>query len=204
MKIWHLLGARILGVLLVGLASCPAVIAQNPAPASAAQIPSLRDGAHDFDFELGHWKAHLRYLKSRLTGSNEWEDFDGTVVTTPFMDGKGNLTEMDVTSPTTHRRIQGIAVRLYDPPSRQWSIYGADPTSGHFDPPQIGHFDGNRGEFYATDLYKGRAVLIRFEWQKLGPDKTHFEQAFSVDGGKTWEVNWIYDGTRMMTGASSH
>jgi hypothetical protein len=91
---------------------------------------------------------------------------------------------------------------LYDPTSRQWSIYGANPTSARFDPPQIGQFDGNRGLFYATDLYHNRAVLIRFEWQKLGPDKTHFEQAFSVDGGKTWEVNWIYDGTRLAEAAA--
>lgn len=177
----------------------PVAIAQNQPPAPL--IPALHDGQHDFDFELGHWHAHLRYLRSRLTGSNEWDEFDGTVVTTPFMDGKGNLTEMNVDSAMSHRHLQNIAVRLYNPTSRQWSIYGADDKSGTFDPPQIGHFDGNRGEFYATDLYKGRAVLIRFEWQKLGPDKTHFEQAFSTDGGKTWEVNWIYDGTRM-TGPS--
>lgn len=199
MKLRRHTSSYLLGAIILW----PAAIAQNPVPPNTAQIPALHDGAHDFDFELGHWKAHLRYLKSRLTGSNEWDDFDGTVVTTPFMDGRGNLTEMNVESTTSHRRLQNIAVRLYNVASRQWSIYGTDATSGVFDPPQIGHFDGNRGEFYATDTYKGRAVIIRFLWQKLGPDKTHFEQAFSVDGGRTWEVNWIYDGTRM-TDAASH
>ena len=192
----------LLAAILCGIMQQPAAIAQNATPPASPPAAPLHDGQHDFDFELGHWHAHLRYLKSRLTGSNEWEDFDGTVVTTPFMDDKGNLSEMNVVGATSHRRIQIIAVRLYNPTTRQWSIFGADDKTAVFDPAQIGHFEGNRGEFYASDLYHGRQVYIRFVWQKLGPDKTHFEQAFSTDGGKTWEVNWIYDGTRM-TGATS-
>lgn len=167
------------------------------AQTNAAKPPAtLHDGSHDFDFELGTWKAHLRYLKHRLAGSNEWDVLDGTVITKPFMDDKGNITEMDVLSPTTHRHIQNIAVRLYNTTSHQWSIYGAGPDDGVFDPPQIGQFEGNHGEFYATDKYQGRAVFIRFVWQNIDSTHTHFEQAFSVDGGKTWEVNWIYDGAR--------
>ena len=157
------------------------------------QAAAPHDGQHDFDFEIGKWKAHLRYLRHRLSRSNDWEDFDGTVVTTPFMDGKGNLTEMNVDGATSHRHIQNIAVRLYNTTSHQWSIYGADDKSGVFDPPQIGQFDGNRGEFYASDLYQGRQVYIRFVWQNLGPTRTHFEQAFSPDAGKTWETNWVQD-----------
>ena len=197
----------LLGGILVWLMQQSAAVAQNDTPhpdsgsSASRQTASPHDGQHDFDFELGKWKAHLRYLRHRLSGSNDWEDFDGTVVTTPFMDGKGNLTEMNVESPTSHRRIQNIAVRVYNITSHQWSIYGTDDKSGVFDPPQIGQFDGNRGEFYASDIYQGRQVYIRFVWQNLGPTRTHFEQAFSADGGKTWEVNWIYDGTRM-TGPS--
>lgn len=166
--------------------------------ARAGEAPvATHDGQHDFDFEIGTWHAHVRRLAHRLSGSNDWDEFDGTVVTTPFMQGRGNLTEMDVTSNTSHTRIQAIAVRLYNPGSRQWSIYGASARTGVFDPPQIGQFDGRRGEFYATDLYEGRAVYIRLVWQNLSPAATHLEQAFSQDGGRTWEVNWIYDGTRM-------
>jgi hypothetical protein len=91
---------------------------------------------------------------------------------------------------------------LYNPTSKQWSIYGASSKTGVFDPPQIGQFDGNRGEFYASDLYEGRAIYIRYVWQNVNPTTTHFEQAFSADGGKTWEVNWIYDGTRLPGTAS--
>jgi hypothetical protein len=162
----------------------------------------LHDGQHDFDFEIGKWKAHVRRLGHRLSGSNDWEEFDGTVVTTPFMEGRGNLSEMNVEGATTHTRIQIIAVRLYNPTSRQWSIYGASAKTGVFDPPQIGQFDGSRGEFYASDLFAGRAIYIRYVWQNVSPTTTHFEQAFSGDGGKTWEVNWIYDGTRLTEAAS--
>lgn len=175
--------------------------AAQPAAANvntdSRQNAASPDGQHDFDFEIGRWKAHVSRLPHRLSGSKDWDEYDGTVVTTPFMEGKGNLSEMNVDSATSHDHIQIIAVRLYNPTSRQWSIYGASAKTGIFDPPQIGQFDGNRGEFYATDMYQGRAIYIRYVWQKLSPTATHFEQAFSADGGKTWEVNWIYDGTRM-------
>jgi len=165
-------------------------------PSASAQPAAPHDGRHDFDFEIGTWKAHVRKLVHRLAGSKEWEDYDGTVVTTPFMDGKGNLSEMNVDGATSHAHIQIIAVRLYNPSSRQWGIYGASAEVGVFDPPQVGQFDGNRGEFYATDTYQGRVIFIRYFWQSVDPTHTHFEQAFSTDGGKTWEVNWIYDGSR--------
>src|SRR5215469_6534995 len=166
------------------------------------QSAASHDGQHDFDFEIGKWKAHVKRLNHRLVGSKEWEEYDGTVVTTPFMEGKGNLSEMNVDSATSHTHIQIIAVRLYNPASAQWSIYGASSKTGVFDPPQIGQFDGNHGEFYASDLFQGRAIYIRYVWQNVNPTTTHFEQAFSADGGKTWEVNWIYDGTRLPGTAS--
>ena len=195
---------RISRCLLIAAMCClvePSIAsAQQPATATSNDSPrfaTLHDGQHDFDFEFGKWKAHVKRLDKRLSGSKDWDEYDGTVVTKPFMDGKGNLSEMNVDSPTSHTHIQIIAVRLYNPKSRQWSIYGASSETGVFDPPQIGQFDGDHGEFYASDLYQGRAILIRYFWQKVSPTATHFEQAFSADGGKTWEVNWIYDGTRL-------
>jgi hypothetical protein len=113
------------------------------------------------------------------------------------MEGKGNLSEMNLDGATSHTHIRIIAVRLVNPSSRQRSIYGASAKSGVFDPPQVGRFDGNRGEFHASDTFHGRAIYIRYFWQKVTPTSTHFEQAFSSDGGETWEVNWIYDGSRL-------
>jgi hypothetical protein len=155
-----------------------------------------RDGQRDFDFEIGKWKAHVKKLLHQLSGSKDWEEFDGTVVTTQFMEGRGNLSEMNIDGTTSHAHIQIIAVRLYNPTSREWSIYGASAKTGVFDPPEIGQFDGRRGEFYASDMFQGRAIYVRYVWENLSRTATHFEQAFSPDGGKTWEINWIYDGTR--------
>jgi hypothetical protein len=171
-----------------------------------ASTPNIResgnaaahDGRHDFDFEVGTWKAHVRKLLHPLTGSREWDDLDGIVVTRslPMLEG-WNESEMKVDSPTTHTHIEILAVRLYNPASQQWSIYGSSIKTGIFDPPQIGQFNHKRGEFYAQDTIQGRTVYIRYVWQDLSPASTHFEQAFSADGGKTWETNWIYDGTRV-------
>ena len=184
--------------LPIGAAQLDATSVKGDSPQTAA----AHDGQHDFDFEIGKWKAHVKRLNHRLVGSKDWEEYDGTVVTTPFMEGKGNLSEMNVDSATSHTHIQIIAVRLYNPTSRQWSIYGASSKTGVFDPPQIGQFEGNHGEFYASDMYEGRAIYIRYVWQNVNPTTTHFEQAFSADGGKTWEVNWIYDGIRLPGTAS--
>jgi hypothetical protein len=140
----------------------------------------------------------VRTMVHRLTGLNDWEELDGTVVTRslPMLEG-WNESEMRVDSSTTHRRIEILAVRVYNPVSRQWSIYGSSVKTGVFDPPQVGQFNNGRGEFYGQDTWEGRAVTVRFVWDAVSHDKTHFEQAFSQDGGKTWEVNWIYDGTRV-------
>ena len=180
-----------LGVLVCGLFLC------LPALADPAAKPG-HDGRHDFDFEIGHWKAHVKTLVHRLSHSTDWDELSGTVVTRalPMLEG-WNESEMRVDSPTTHKHIELLAVRLYNPTTRQWAIYGSSIKTGTFDPPMIGEFQNGRGELYSQDTWEGRAVYVRFIWQSLDPDRTHFEQAFSDDGGKTWETNWIYDGQRM-------
>ena len=183
---------------LLWLAFPAMMIAQSSTPnIRESGNAAAHDGRHDFDFEVGTWKAHVRKLLHPLTGSHEWDELDGTVVTRslPMLEG-WNESEMKVDSPTTHTHIEILAVRLYNPASQQWSIYGSSIKTGIFDPPQIGQFNNKRGEFYAQDAFQGRAVYIRYAWQDVSQASTHFEQAFSADGGKTWETNWIYDGTR--------
>ena len=184
-----------LPALLLCLGAAPWAAAQTP-PVPPLQ-PVLPDGRHDFDFEVGTWKAHVKTLLHRLSNANDWEELDGSVVTRtlPVLEG-WNESEMRVDSPTTHRRIEILAVRCYNPASRQWSIYGSSVKTGVFDPPVVGQFTNGHGEFYGADNWEGRAVIVRYMWQAVSHDKTHFEQAFSQDGGKTWEVNWICDLTR--------
>jgi hypothetical protein len=60
----------------------------------------------------------------------------------------------------------------------------------------IGEFRNGRGEFYGQDWLNGRAILVRFVISDVTPTSARFEQSFSDDGGRTWEVNWIAIDTR--------
>jgi hypothetical protein len=165
--------------------------------ATAEQAPAdqERDGQHDFDGLLGSWKFHLKKLTNPLTGSTTWVEFEGTGVCFKIWDGRANMDTVELDSPGVH--IEGLTVRLYDPKSHQWRLYWANSRIGIMDPPQVGQFKNGRGEFFAQDTINGKTILIRFAWTNLNTDMPHFEQAFSNDGGKTWEVNWITDQTRV-------
>jgi hypothetical protein len=157
-----------------------------------------RDGQHDFDFLIGSWKIHLKRRLHPLSGSNEWVEFDGTVVCRAIWNGLAEVEEFNVDSPEKNIFIQGLAVRLYNPRTHQWSIYWSNRKNAAFDPgAQIGQFDGGRGEFYGQDTLDGRAIYVRFIWSNVTSSAPHFEQSFSADGGKTWEVNWITEQARI-------
>jgi hypothetical protein len=163
---------------------------------SAQTAPAMRDGQHDFDFEVGSFKIHLKRLVHPLTGSTTWVEFDGTSVTRKVWDGRAQLEEFETDSPSAGH-IEGLTLRLYNPQTHQWSLYWANSKGGPLDPPQIGEFKNGRGEFYAQDMLNGKSILVRFIWSDTTTAKPHFEQSFSDDGGKTWEVNWITDQTRV-------
>ena len=181
----------LLGVLLV--AWCSGMPAQtNSSPTTTGP----RDGQHDFDFEVGSWKIHLKRLEHPLAGSSTWIDFDGTSVTRKVWDGRADLEEFEVASPTGH--VEGLTLRLYNPQTHQWSLYWANSKNGTMGgPPNVGEFKNGRGEFLCQDTFNGRMILIRYVWSDITPTSAHFEQSFSDDGGKTWEVNWITDQTRV-------
>ncbi|HET7925685.1 MAG TPA: hypothetical protein VFL30_12350 [Rhodanobacteraceae bacterium] len=152
------------------------------------------DGSHDFDFEIGRWKTSVRRLANPLTGSTNWVAYQGTTVVRPIWGGRANLVELEMDGPKGHFR--GLNLRLYDPVSRQWSLTFANAAAGVLNTPAIGAFKEGRGEFYDQELLDGRAILVRFVISNITNDACHFEQAFSADGGKTWETNWIADDTR--------
>jgi hypothetical protein len=155
------------------------------------------DGQHDFDFLLGSWKIHLKRLLHPLSGSDEWVEYDGTVVCRKVWDGRAELEEFNVDNPGKHLHIEGLALRLYNPQSHQWSIYWATPQLGAIGgPPVVGEFSGGRGEFYNQDSFNGREIYTRYVWTDTTTKTPHFEQQYSDDGGKTWETNWITEQTR--------
>jgi hypothetical protein len=167
--------------------------AQTTVPPATAE----RDGQHDFDFEFGKWKVQNRRLVKPLTGSNEWVEFEGKLVARPLWDGRAVMDEYEAESPTGH--LDGMTIRTYNQKSGEWSIYWTTTKLGAFAlPATVGKFDASgRGEFYDHEQINGRMVFVRFLWVKQNPDLPRWEQAFSVDGGKTWETNWIMTYTRV-------
>ncbi len=167
----------------------------SPQSANEKAAVSQRDGQHDFDFEIGSWKTHVRRLLHPLSGSSSWAEYDGTSVVRKVLDGSGNLVELNVEGPAG--RIEGVSLRLYNPQSRQWSLNYANRNSGTLSTPTIGEFRNGRGKFYDQETLNGRAILVRFIISGITSNSCHFEQSFSSDGGKTWEVNWIATDTRI-------
>jgi hypothetical protein len=158
-------------------------------------VAGERDGQHDFDFEIGTWRTHLWRLIDPLTGSTKWAEYEGTSVVRKIWNGRANLVELEVDGPAGH--IEGLNLRLYDPQSHHWSLNFASSRSGALSPPTIGKFKNGRGEFFSQETLNGRAILVRFIISDITPDSCRFEQAFSEDGGKTWEANWIAIDTRV-------
>ena len=154
-----------------------------------------RDGQHDFDFEIGNWKTHLSRLLQPLAGSTIWTEYEGTTVVRKVWDGRANLVEFEADGPAGH--IEALSLRLYNPRSRQWSLNFANSKSGALSQPTIGEFKNGRGEFFDQESFNGRAILVRFVISDITANSCRFEQAFSEDGGKIWEVNWIATDTRV-------
>ena len=154
-----------------------------------------RDGQHDFDFEIGTWTTHLSRLLDPLTGSTTWVEYEGTTVVRKVWNGGANLLELKVEGPAGH--IEGLSLRLYNPQSRQWSLNFANSNGGGLSQPTIGDFKNGRGVFFDQETLNERAILVRFVISDIKPNSCHFEQAFSNDGGKSWELNWIATDTRV-------
>ena len=159
-----------------------------PFRAQTSDNPALlpqRDGSHDFDFLIGDWKAHVRRLPDRISNHHK------------LLDSNANFEQFEVTSTDKKLHIKAQTLRLYNPATRQWSIYLVDLDSGTLDtPPVVGGFTDKRGEFFHQETLKGRTILVRYVWLDLSPQSARMEQSYSSDGGKTWEVNWICELSR--------
>lgn len=163
---------------------------------AAAQPSSIRDGQKDFDWEIGTWATSVRVLRNPLSRKPpEWAEYQGTSVVKPLMDGRWNLVELSVAG--TSGKIEGGSLRLYNPKSGQWSLNYASLGNGLLTAPVYGGFDGRGvGRFYGSDTLDGRAILVRFVITPKAGNKAEFEQAYSADGGVTWETNWFATDTR--------
>jgi hypothetical protein len=152
-----------------------------------------KTGVRDFDFLMGRWRIRNRRLRGRLAGSDEWDEFESRAAARPLPAGFGNE---DVYCTDFDGGFVGMSFRFYDPGTNRWSIYWADSRRpGLLDAPVLGSFDGGIGVFEGEDTLDGRAILVRFTWSGTTTATPRWEQAFSDDGGQTWETNWVMDFT---------
>jgi hypothetical protein len=194
MKRFRVVFTIVFAVAMLGLGV--SAYASQDTPKSTQGVANL-SGLHNFDFLVGNWQVHHRKLKGRLTNSHTWDEFDGTLSMHKLMDGYANVDDNVFNTPEGSYR--GVGLRSYDPKTAQWAIWWLDGRSpfGDLDPPVKGRFVHGVGTFYSNDTLRGKPVRVRFVWSKITPTTARWEQAFSADGEKTWEINWTMDFTRV-------
>jgi len=189
------------GLLILGLGVASAAFAANEPNQTMTKdqsmLPLLATAPHDFDFLIGHWRVHHRRLKQRLADNHEWEEFAGESLTQKTMGGFGTIDDNILELPSGTYRAAGL--RGYDPKTGKWSIWWLDGRTPEapLETPVRGGFKDGVGTFDAEDIQNGKQVIVRFTWSRITPTTCHWEQAFSPDGGKTWEMNWEMDFERI-------
>jgi NIPSNAP len=175
----------------------PTLLSLEPTPRSrlGEGIHAARATKHDFDFLHGSWNVHNRYLKERLKHSTDWIEFNARSDVDPLLNGLGQLARYSAVRGGSP--VEGVTLRLFNPATEEWSLHWADTVrAGVLLPPMVGRFKGNVGEFFGDETVDGKRVLCRFHWTLTPEGFPRWEQAFSDDGGKTWEINWIMTFTR--------
>jgi len=162
---------------------------------SAAQPSTpMRDGQHDFDFNIGVWKTHIKRVLDPLSGSTKSIELNGTVTVRKVWDGRAQLEEIETEGPNGH--WEGLTLFLYNPQARQWSQSFVNSKVGVLSTPLIGAFKDGRGELFAVDTFNDRSILVRAVWSDITPNSHHFEESYSDDRGKTWAPAFIATLTR--------
>jgi threonine/homoserine/homoserine lactone efflux protein len=202
-------GLLMAGAVLTLLLGWKPAHAQAAAPTSAPQPAAQADPSHDFDFLVGDWHIVNRKRLVLLKGEDRWETFEATSHARLLPGGIGN--QDDFSAPAWRPGYVGATIRLYNPQSRRWSLYwvsnrdgGVDPVSGLLQPPVVGGFQGDTGVFEGDDRYDGRPIRVRYTWHRVDADHAAWEQAFSPDGGRSWETNWTMALTRQRHAQACH
>jgi len=188
---------KLLNGIGITILAASAAVCAFPLGASSepAQPPNeARDGQHDFDFNFGTWKTHIKRILDPLSGATKSIELNGTVTVRRVWDGRAQLEEIEADGPNGH--WEGMTLFLYNPQARQWSQSFVNSKSGVLTAPLLGAFKDGRGELFATDTFNDRSVLVRTVWSDIKPNSHHFEQSYSDDGGKTWAPAFVATLTR--------
>ena len=189
-QIGPLLARRDLLAAMAAAGGAAALGGPGRAATRALADPTLAAHARDWEWLNGTWNVWHHRLRERLAGSNQWDDFAGKSAEWQTMGGFGTIDDNALELPAGLYRAVGI--RAFDPATRSWSIWWLDGRNqARLDPPVRGRFDGDSGTFVGADSFNGRPIMVRFRWTGIHGPRPRWEQAFSADGGATWEVNWV-------------
>ncbi|HEV7386773.1 MAG TPA: hypothetical protein VGN89_17950, partial [Phenylobacterium sp.] len=178
-------GAALLATA-AAFAAAPSAFAADPAPIPAA---ITRDGSHDFDFDFGVWRTEITRRLHPLTSSTETVKLTGTVTIRKVWGGKASIEEIEADGPKGH--WEGMSLFLYNPAAHQWSQTFIGSAAGVFAPGFVGSFHDGKGELFQQDTLDGRSILVRATWSDFTPTSHRYEEDYSGDGGKTWEVSFM-------------
>ena len=156
---------------------------------------AARSTQKDFDFFIGKWRIKNKKLRSRLSGCEDWIEFEATQTNYKALLGLANMDHFYAT--LNGKPFEGMTIRLFDPKTRLWSIYWSDSNTGQLDEPVVGSFEKNIGHFYTKDNFQGKDIIMLFQWDKTDKDNPVWSQAYSTDNGLTWEWNWYMYMSRM-------
>ncbi len=183
--------------IAIGFLALSAAVWAHPSSALSAPVQpptGVRDGQHDFDFNFGTWKTHIKRVLDPLSGSSQSIELNGTVTVRKVWGGRAQLEEIEADGPNGH--WEGLTLFLYNPEAHQWSQSFVNRQSGVLNTPTIGAFKDGRGELFASDTFKGRSILVRGVWSDIKPDSHRYEESYSADGGSSWAPAFIATLTR--------
>jgi hypothetical protein len=161
---------------------------------TASAADAAPDGQHDFDFDIGVWRTHIRRTLDPLSGGTHSIELDGTVTVRKVWDGRAELEEIETDGPNGH--WEGMTLFIYNPSARQWSQNFVNSKVGQLTTPLVGSFSNGRGELFGQDTIDGRSILVRAVWSDIKPDSHQYEESYSTDGGKTWARAFVASLTR--------
>ena len=191
---------KLLKPIAISILAASAAILAAPVNAlgeAEQTAPVFRDGQHDFDFNFGVWKTHIKRILDPFSASSKSIELNGTVTVRKVWEGRAQLEEIETDGPNGH--WQGMTLFLYNPAAHQWSQSFVNSQRGVLAQPLIGAFNNGRGELFSSDTFHDRSILVRGVWSDITPDSHHYEESYSNDGGKTWVPAFIASLTREKT-----
>jgi hypothetical protein len=158
-----------------------------------SQAVPRASGTTDFEFLVGSWDIHNR----RKNDQGVWEEFAATNTVTMQVGGLVQIDYYDAPAFPSRGHVQAVTIRAFDPGTEEWSIVWLSNYAPPDFRPVVGAFEDGVGRFYQViESADGSPLHVEFVWDGITDDSARWQQAFSLDGGKTWDVNWIMEFAR--------